>query len=89
MKVLLLSLVLALLLADGFALKCNNCVPRSGGRCSTTRETCGYKQDACVSARFTIYPFSYFRRCIAMSDCMILRASAHISASCCQSDLCN
>ncbi|XP_051557737.1 CD59B glycoprotein-like [Myxocyprinus asiaticus] len=90
MKVLLLALVLALVLADGSALKCHRCVPSTpGGRCSITQETCGYKQDACVSARFTVSPFSYFRRCIAMSDCMILQSSPYIKTKCCQTDLCN
>lgn len=40
----------------GSALKCNNCVPLSGTRCTNKIETCGYKQDACISARFTFYP---------------------------------
>ncbi|XDV28222.1 hypothetical protein PO909_031571 [Leuciscus waleckii] len=89
MKVLLLALVLALVLANVSALKCNNCVPRNGGRCVTTQETCGYKKDACVSARFTTYPFSYFRRCIGMGDCLILQSTPYITATCCQRDLCN
>ncbi|XP_073728955.1 CD59 glycoprotein-like [Misgurnus anguillicaudatus] len=91
MKVLLLSLVLALLLADGFALKCYHCVPGTpGGSCVTKQETCGYKKDACVSASFLTTPYSHFRRCISMSDCMILQSSPLISVStCCQKDLCN
>ncbi|XP_073728956.1 CD59 glycoprotein-like [Misgurnus anguillicaudatus] len=90
MKVLLLSLVLALLLTDGFALKCNNCVPDTpGGRCVTTQETCGYEKDTCVSAVSITYPISYFQRCIAKSDCLNLRSSPNIMATCCQRDLCN
>ncbi|XP_016309258.1 CD59 glycoprotein-like isoform X1 [Sinocyclocheilus anshuiensis] len=90
MKVLLLALVVALVLENGSALKCHNCVPRTpGGRCVTTQETCGYKKDTCVSARFTISPYSYFRRCISMADCMILQSSPYINAKCCQTDLCN
>ncbi|XP_065132716.1 CD59 glycoprotein-like [Paramisgurnus dabryanus] len=90
MKVLLLSLILALLLADGFALKCNKCVPGTpGGSCVTTQETCGYNKNTCVSARFLITPFSSFRRCISMSDCLILQANRYITARCCQTDLCN
>ncbi|KAK9980226.1 hypothetical protein ABG768_013604 [Culter alburnus] len=90
MKVLLLALVLTLVLANGSALKCNRCVPGSpGGRCVTTKETCGYGQDACVSARFTTYPFSYFRRCSKMGDCLIIQSSPYITARCCQTDLCN
>ncbi|XP_050951100.1 secreted Ly-6/uPAR domain-containing protein 2-like [Labeo rohita] len=90
MKVLLLAFVLTLLLVNGSALKCHNCVPYTpGGRCTTTVETCGYKKDTCVAARFTSYPYSYFRRCISMSDCMILQTSPYIKATCCQTDLCN
>ncbi|XP_056301601.1 CD59 glycoprotein [Danio aesculapii] len=90
MKVLLLALVLALVFANGSSLVCNRCVPsRPGGSCVTTKETCGYKQDTCVSARFTIQPYSYFRRCISMADCIILQSSPHMSARCCQTDRCN
>ncbi|MCI4390849.1 hypothetical protein PGIGA_G00127700 [Pangasianodon gigas] len=89
MKTLFLTLVLALMLMSGSALKCNNCVPLSGGKCTTTIETCGYKKDACISARFTIYPYTYFRRCISMSDCLLLQANSNIVARCCQRDLCN
>ncbi|XP_043072487.1 CD59 glycoprotein-like [Puntigrus tetrazona] len=89
MKVLLPALVLALVLANGSALKCYNCVPGTpGGSCVTTQETCGYKKDTCVSARF-ISPYSYFRRCISMADCMILQSSPNMKVKCCQTDLCN
>uniref|UniRef100_A0A672SLY9 Snake toxin/toxin-like domain-containing protein n=1 Tax=Sinocyclocheilus grahami TaxID=75366 RepID=A0A672SLY9_SINGR len=71
-------------------LECYNCVPGTpGGSCVATQETCGYKKDTCVSARFTIPPYSYFRRCISMADCMILQSSPNIKAKCCQTDLCN
>ncbi|XP_052404750.1 lymphocyte antigen 6G isoform X1 [Carassius gibelio] len=90
MKVLLLTLVLVLILTNGSALKCYNCVPGSpGGSCATTQETCGYKKDTCVSARFTIAPYSYFRRCISMAACIILQSSPSIKVSCCQRNLCN
>ncbi|XP_016097428.1 weak neurotoxin WNTX33-like isoform X2 [Sinocyclocheilus grahami] len=90
MKVLLLALVVVLVLENGSALICHNCVPRTpGGRCVTTQETCGYKKDTCVSARFTISPYSYFWRCISMADCMILQSSPYINVKCCQTDLCN
>ncbi|XP_066508825.1 CD59 glycoprotein-like isoform X1 [Hoplias malabaricus] len=89
MKTLLVTLIVSGLLMSGFALKCNNCIPRPGGSCRNTIETCGFGLDACVSAFFTISPFSYFRRCSKMSDCLILQASPYISARCCQSDLCN
>ncbi|XP_058274000.1 CD59 glycoprotein-like [Hemibagrus wyckioides] len=89
MKTLVLALVFALMLMSGSALKCNNCVPLSGTRCTNKIETCGYKKDACISARFTIYPYSYFRRCISMSDCFLLQSISSIVARCCQTDLCN
>ncbi|XP_016097429.1 CD59 glycoprotein-like [Sinocyclocheilus grahami] len=90
MKVLLLALVFSLVLENGFALICYNCVPGTpGGSCVTTQETCGYKKDTCVSARFTISPYSHFRRCISMADCMIFQSSPSIKAKCCQADLCN
>ncbi|KAL7842334.1 hypothetical protein SRHO_G00240230 [Serrasalmus rhombeus] len=90
MKTLLVTLPLAMLLMSVSALKCKNCIPPvSGGRCTTTTETCGFRKDACVSAVFTTYPFSYFRRCISMSDCLILQGTSNINAQCCQTDLCN
>uniref|UniRef100_A0A671SLJ5 UPAR/Ly6 domain-containing protein n=1 Tax=Sinocyclocheilus anshuiensis TaxID=1608454 RepID=A0A671SLJ5_9TELE len=97
MKVLLLALVLALVLANilitvvGSTLECYNCVPGTpGGSCVATQETCGYKNDTCVSARFTIPPCAFPSRvCISMADCMILQSSPNIKAKCCQTDLCN
>ncbi|KAF7692495.1 hypothetical protein HF521_010105 [Silurus meridionalis] len=89
MKTLILTLVFALMLMSGSALKCKKCSASKGGRCTTTTETCGYKQDACVSAIFTQYPFGYFKRCIAMSDCLLLQGTPTITAVCCQRDLCN
>ncbi|KAG7319799.1 hypothetical protein KOW79_016942 [Hemibagrus wyckioides] len=77
------------MLMSGSALKCNNCVPLSGTGCINKIETCGYKKDACISARFTIYPYTYFKRCIAMSDCLLLQSNPNIVAHCCQRDLCN
>ncbi|XP_062843614.1 CD59B glycoprotein-like [Trichomycterus rosablanca] len=86
MKTLFVTLVLALLLMTGSALKCNNCISKG---CYNTVETCGYKQDACVSAIAKNFPFTYFRRCIAMSDCFILQASNLFNVRCCQTDRCN
>ncbi|XP_072525206.1 CD59 glycoprotein-like [Salminus brasiliensis] len=90
-KILLVTLLLAGLLMSGSALKCNHCISRqgSGNSCRVTTETCGYNKDACVSARFTTLPYSHFRRCIAMSDCLILQMTPNIKARCCQRDLCN
>ncbi|KAF4076492.1 hypothetical protein AMELA_G00215670 [Ameiurus melas] len=90
MKTLVLTLGLALMLMSASALKCNHCISRNGVRCTTTTETCGYKQDACVSAIFLPpSPPSYFRRCISMADCLLLQTTSSIQARCCQRDLCN
>ncbi|XP_053507996.1 CD59 glycoprotein [Ictalurus furcatus] len=90
MKTLVLTLFLALMLMSGSALKCNYCISRNGVRCTTTTETCSYKQDACVSAFFVLpTSSSYFRRCISMADCSLLQVSSSIRARCCQTDLCN
>uniref|UniRef100_A0A3B4D2U2 UPAR/Ly6 domain-containing protein n=1 Tax=Pygocentrus nattereri TaxID=42514 RepID=A0A3B4D2U2_PYGNA len=89
MKTLLVTLLLAMLLMSGSALKCNHCVPRPGGRCTNTMQTCGFNQNACVSGTFTKYPFTHFRRCTSLTDCLIMQATPTINARCCQSDLCN
>ncbi|XP_036412159.1 CD59 glycoprotein-like [Colossoma macropomum] len=90
MKTLTVTLLLAMLLMSGSALKCNNCISSPhGGRCVITTESCGFGKDTCISAIFNTYPFSYFRRCISMSDCLILQATLNINARCCQTDLCN
>ncbi|KAL7851211.1 hypothetical protein AOLI_G00215670 [Acnodon oligacanthus] len=88
MKTLLVTL-LAMLLMSGSALKCNHCVPRPGGKCTTTTETCGFNQNACVSGMFTRFPFIYFKRCISLSDCIVMQGTPYINARCCQSDRCN
>ncbi|XP_063075843.1 CD59 glycoprotein-like [Engraulis encrasicolus] len=90
MKTLLIAVLLTLAVANGLALECRRCVPSTpGGRCTVTTETCPSNMDACVAARFLIQPFSYFNRCIKMSDCRILQSSPYIKANCCQTDLCN
>ncbi|XP_061112289.1 cytotoxin 10-like [Conger conger] len=90
MKVLVFSLTLLLILTCGEALKCNHCVPPKGStRCTTTVEECGYGKDACVSASFTIAPYSSFRRCISKYDCRLLQGSPYINAYCCDTDRCN
>ncbi|TRY81654.1 hypothetical protein DNTS_025979 [Danionella cerebrum] len=90
MKLFLALLVLALVFADGSALKCQHCVPvRPGGSCVSGTETCGYKKDTCVSAKFEKPMSSHFRRCIGMADCLLLQSNKYITANCCQRDLCN
>ncbi|XP_051990507.1 cytotoxin 1b-like [Xyrauchen texanus] len=89
MKILLVALVLALVLADGSALKCNHCVPLSGTRCTPSQETCGFGKDACISARFMFSPFTGFRRCSSTAECLILQSNTAIKTKCCHTDLCN
>ncbi|XP_060761340.1 CD59 glycoprotein-like [Neoarius graeffei] len=89
MKTLVLTLVLSLMLMSGSALKCHHCLPQVRSKCISTIEVCSSQDDACLSAHFTIYPFTYFRRCSSLSDCLILQTSPSIKARCCQSDLCN
>ncbi|XP_012672988.1 CD59 glycoprotein-like [Clupea harengus] len=90
MKAFLVAVLLVLAVANGSALKCRHCVPsRPGTGCTVTTETCSSSMDACVAARFLFSPFSYFNRCIKMSDCRILQTSPYIKANCCQTDLCN
>ncbi|XP_022534661.1 CD59 glycoprotein isoform X1 [Astyanax mexicanus] len=90
MKILLVTLLLVGLIMSGSALKCNYCITSgAGSTCSVTKETCGYKKDACISAFFTTAPYSRFRRCIAMSDCEIMKMLSNLNFRCCQTDLCN
>ncbi|KAJ8386129.1 hypothetical protein AAFF_G00176370 [Aldrovandia affinis] len=90
MKVLVFSFVFLLVVTCGEALVCSHCVPtRPGGTCNTTEEKCAFNNDACARAEFLISPFSHFRRCIKMSDCLLLQSNAFIKMHCCDSDLCN
>uniref|UniRef100_A0A3B4B1H1 UPAR/Ly6 domain-containing protein n=1 Tax=Periophthalmus magnuspinnatus TaxID=409849 RepID=A0A3B4B1H1_9GOBI len=92
---LLLLLLLLLLYCDNLeALKCNRCIPSSGGRCYNTVETCTRSDDVCASAVtkptvccITVY--SYFKRCMKASDAFILNASPHYQVFTCTTDLCN
>lgn len=43
-------------LFTGSGLKCNRCISKG---CKNTIETCGYKLDACIAARYTSYPCTY------------------------------
>ncbi|XP_036383708.1 CD59 glycoprotein-like [Megalops cyprinoides] len=91
MKALVITFFLLLALSCGEALRCNHCVPSTpGGRCTTTLETCRPDHDACIRAMFLPpLPISHFRRCIKMSDCMLLQGTPNINAYCCSSDRCN
>ncbi|XP_062386714.1 CD59 glycoprotein-like [Sardina pilchardus] len=90
MKAFLVAALLLLAVASGCALKCRRCVPSVPGvGCTVSTETCSSNMDACVAARFLQHPYSYFNRCIKMTDCRILQTSPYIKANCCQTDMCN
>ncbi|XP_036375270.1 neurotoxin 3FTx-RI-like [Megalops cyprinoides] len=90
MKILVVSLALLLVLACGDALKCNYCVSKKpGGTCTTSVETCENGKDACARAAFLNPPYSSFRRCIKMTDCLMLKTNSYIDIDCCNTDLCN
>ncbi|XP_018605494.1 cytotoxin 10-like [Scleropages formosus] len=87
MKVAMLAVSLLLVLACGEALKCNRCI---GKGCRPTVETCSSDQDACCSVIFLPpMPTNYFRRCIRMTECLLLKQSRNINAVCCNRDRCN
>ncbi|XP_015237699.1 CD59 glycoprotein [Cyprinodon tularosa] len=90
MKLLVLTLTLALLFTAGWALRCHRCVPKqAGGSCQRTEETCRPDKDACVAAKFLRQPFGRFQRCIALRDCKMLQMNAYIDINCCTEDMCN
>ncbi|XP_072219421.1 uncharacterized protein ly97.3 isoform X2 [Leuresthes tenuis] len=90
MKLLVLVLTVALLFTAGEALNCHRCVPkRAGNDCHLSVEMCKPGKDACIAARFLRAPFGHFQRCIALSDCEILKMNAYIDIKCCTEDQCN
>ncbi|XP_056600069.1 phospholipase A2 inhibitor and Ly6/PLAUR domain-containing protein-like [Triplophysa dalaica] len=89
MRTSLLTLILALMLAQGFALKCNYCVPKSGTRCIATVETCEGGKDSCISTRLTIPPYMGFRRCGSTRECLLYQGNTAMISKCCKTDLCN
>ncbi|KAM8839685.1 CD59 glycoprotein isoform 1-T3 [Synchiropus picturatus] len=90
MKLLVLTVTVALLFAAGEALTCHRCIPRQAGHaCVVTEQRCNPEKDACVSAKFLRPPFGQFQKCMAMSDCNMLRMNAYIDIKCCAEDLCN
>ncbi|KAF7222132.1 uncharacterized protein ly97.3 [Nothobranchius furzeri] len=90
MKVLVLALIVALLFAAGEALSCHRCVPnRAGDECEITVETCKPGKDACAAASFLTPPYGHYQKCMAMSDCKLLRLNAYIKIKCCAEDQCN
>ncbi|XP_040911433.1 CD59 glycoprotein [Toxotes jaculatrix] len=90
MKLLVLALAVALLFTAGDALSCHRCVPRkAGGTCELTAETCKPEKDGCAAARFLREPHGQYQKCMALSDCEMLKMNAYIDIKCCSDDMCN
>ncbi|XP_066579339.1 three-finger protein 5 [Amia ocellicauda] len=89
MKGWICTFLLLLSLTLGETLKCNRCIATGSGSCSNTVQTCGYNEDACIRAIWTISPYGHFRRCIKKSDCLMLQGLNGLTAYCCYSDRCN
>ncbi|XP_056276236.1 CD59 glycoprotein [Pseudoliparis swirei] len=90
MKFLVLALTVALLFAAGDALDCHRCVSRkAGGACELIVETCKPEKDACAAARFLTAPYGQYQKCMALSDCEMLKIHAYINIKCCTEDMCN
>ncbi|KAM9789434.1 CD59 glycoprotein [Neosynchiropus ocellatus] len=90
MKLLVLTVTVALLFAAGEALTCYRCIPKQAGLpCELSEETCKPGKDACASAKFLSSPFGQYQKCMAMSDCNMLRMNSFIDMKCCAEDLCN
>ncbi|XP_027032434.1 secreted Ly-6/uPAR domain-containing protein 2-like [Tachysurus fulvidraco] len=86
MKMLLVTLALALLLTSGSALKCHKCTP--DGKCSIV--TCTSGQDTCVATRvFTPSGSFVGKRCLTRAQCLQLQKTNKFPVACCGTDLCN
>uniref|UniRef100_A0AAZ3NNN3 Uncharacterized protein n=1 Tax=Oncorhynchus tshawytscha TaxID=74940 RepID=A0AAZ3NNN3_ONCTS len=88
MKAVCFSLLLLLLVCSfGEGLRCNRCI---GNGCSNTVETCRVDHDTCAMVIFKYpLPISYFKRCMKMSECMLLGSNKDIDAYCCTTNQCN
>ncbi|XP_036412434.1 CD59 glycoprotein [Colossoma macropomum] len=90
MKVLVFAVVLVLAVSSGLALDCLHCVPaKAGGACEVTKVTCPAEKDACAAAKFLRAPYGHYQKCLAMSDCEMLKQNAYLRIKCCQEDACN
>ncbi|XP_040026883.1 uncharacterized protein ly97.3 [Gasterosteus aculeatus] len=90
MKFWVLALAVGLLFTAGEALDCHRCVSRrAGGACELSVETCKPGKDACAAARFLKPPHGEFQKCMALSDCEMLKMNAYININCCTEDMCN
>ncbi|CAL8346576.1 unnamed protein product [Merluccius merluccius] len=74
----------------GSSLNCHRCVSRHAGEsCDLIMESCKPGKDACAAANFTRAPFGQYQKCMAMSDCEMLKMNSYIEMKCCDSDMCN
>uniref|UniRef100_A0A3B4U1U4 CD59 glycoprotein-like n=2 Tax=Seriola dumerili TaxID=41447 RepID=A0A3B4U1U4_SERDU len=90
MKLLVLALTIALLFTAGEALNCHRCVSKkAGGTCELSVETCKPGKDGCAAARFLREPYGQYQKCMALSDCRMLKMNAYINIKCCSDDMCN
>ncbi|XP_026169951.1 CD59B glycoprotein [Mastacembelus armatus] len=90
MKLLALALTIALLFTAGEALRCHRCIPKQAGEtCELTVETCKPHRNGCAAAKFTRAPFGQYQKCMAPSDCEMLKLNAYINIKCCGEDMCN
>nr|XP_019962144.1 PREDICTED: CD59B glycoprotein-like [Paralichthys olivaceus] len=90
MKLLVLALSITLLFTAGEALNCHRCVPRMArGTCELTVETCAPEKDGCAAAKFLKAPHGHYQKCMALSDCEMLKMNAYIDIKCCGDDMCN
>ncbi|XP_051260430.1 CD59 glycoprotein [Dicentrarchus labrax] len=90
MKLLVLALTVALLFTAGEALNCHRCVSKqAGGSCELTVETCKPEKDGCAAAKFLRAPHGQYQKCMALSDCEMLKMNAFINMKCCSDDMCN
>ncbi|KAG9278636.1 CD59 glycoprotein-like [Astyanax mexicanus] len=90
MKVLVFAVVLVLMVSSGLALDCYHCQSqKAGGACEVTKVTCPAQKNSCVAAKFLNPPYAHYQKCMAMSDCLMLKQNAYIKIKCCQEDFCN
>ncbi|TDH05931.1 hypothetical protein EPR50_G00127670 [Perca flavescens] len=90
MKLLVLALTVTMLFTAGEALDCHRCVSkRAGGLCDLTVESCKPEKDACAAASFLREPYGQYQKCMALSDCEMLKTNSYINIKCCTEDLCN
>ncbi|XP_053739733.1 CD59 glycoprotein-like [Synchiropus splendidus] len=90
MKLLVLSVTVAMLFAAGDGLRCYHCSPPPDGRnCEVKVETCPPGKDACTAVTFLTEPYISYQECVAMSDCRMWQMNSHFDMKCCAEDLCN